>query len=52
VPVRVVLRLPQDVVWCDEVEGVSVRSDGLWVMESALQADRTLELRYCAQKEK
>jgi len=28
-----------------------VRSDGLWVMESALQADRTLELRYCAQKE-
>lgn len=51
VPVRVVLRLPQDVVWCDEVEGVSVRSDGLWVMESALQADRTVELRYCAQKE-
>lgn len=50
IPVRVSLRLPQNVVSCETLEVFPVQSDGLWVFEDTLQADRTVEFRYCLNK--
>lgn len=51
VPLGVSLRVPQNVVSCNTLEVFLVQTNGLWVFEEPLQADRALEFRYCMDKD-